>query len=249
MSSRRIRIAPFATIATQLAERIADDARNAIAARGRCTLALPGGSVANAVIPLLAQYDLPWERMHLLWCDERAVPLDDPDSNAGAAMRLWSGSPLAAAAHVHPMRGNAPDLDTEAQRYHELLVELAGSPPVLDVVLLGVGEDGHVASIFPGQAAETGAQRTPLLSVLVIREAAKAPPVRLTLSLPVLGRAHHVIMAAFGAGKQAIVQGLLTGSATTVPAAHLMREARDFTIMVDDAAGGRSLASGGWHDG
>lgn len=232
MPAQRIRIGTRESIAAQLTDQVASDARAAIAARGRCSLAIPGGSVAEVLVPRLASRDLPWERVHVFWCDERGVPLDDPASNAGTAMRRWAGTPLAQGARVHVMDGGAADLEAAARSYERALVEGAGDPPVLDLLVLGIGEDGHVASLFPGHPASAEARQW----VVPVHDASKAPARRLTLTMPVLLGARHVILAAFGASKADVVRRSLEGPETPSPAAHLVRAAHHLTIMLDDAA-------------
>lgn len=232
MPVQRIRIGTRESIAAQLTDQVASDARAAIAARGRFSLAIPGGSVADTLLPRLASRDIPWERVHIFWCDERGVPLDACDSNAGAAMRQWAGSPLARAARLHVMDGGAADLHAAARDYERTLVACTGDPPVLDLVLLGVGEDGHVASLFPGYPASAETPRW----VVPVHDAGKPPPRRLTLTMPVLLGARHVILAAFGASKADIVRRVLGGTAAQSPAAHIVRAAANLTIAIDDAA-------------
>lgn len=245
MPAQRIRIGTRESIAAQLTDQVASDARTAIAARGRFSVAIPGGSVAEVLLPRLASRDLPWERVDVFWCDERAVPLDDPASNAGSAMRRWTDTPIARRAHVHVMDGGAADLDAAARSYERALIECAGEPPVLDLVLLGVGEDGHVASLFPGRPASTETRRW----VVPVHDAGKPPPRRLTFTMPVLLGARHVILAAFGGAKADVARRALEGQATESPAAHLVRAARHLTIMLDDAAGRDvSLAARGVSD-
>lgn len=239
MPTQRIHIGPRASIAAQLTDQVASDARAAIAARGRFLLAIPGGSVADAVLPRLAGCDIAWDCVHFFWCDERAVPLDDPDSNAGAAMHLWAGSPLARSAHLHIMDGGAVDLDAACRAYERALVGAAGDPPVLDLVLLGMGEDGHVASLFPGHPASTEARRF----VMPVLDARKPPPRRLTLTMPVLLGARHVVIATFGSGKANAVREAFGVPDARSPAACIVASATRLTMMLDvDAGRGVPLA-------
>src|SRR5262245_4677777 len=109
--------------------------------KGRFAIALPGGSVAEAFLPVLAAAPVDWKGVDLYWGDERAVAPDDPESNFGLARRLLLDR--VAGARVHRMRAEAGDLDAAAREYEKELVPL-------DVALLGVGPDGHVCSLFPG---------------------------------------------------------------------------------------------------
>src|SRR5690606_12776495 len=122
----------------------------AIEARGQAAVALPGGSAAMTMFPELVCAPLEWAKVHLFWGDERAVPPDDSESNYGLARRLLI-EPLALhPSHVHPMPAEGEPLDQAAARYSETLERVLGSPPQLDVALLGLGPDGHVCSLFPG---------------------------------------------------------------------------------------------------
>ena len=212
-------------------------AHTAIAARGVCTLAIPGGSVANAVLPWLAGANWPWSQVHVFWCDERAVPATDNDSNAGRAMMLVADSPLALHAHLHPMRGDANDLAAAAEHYEHELNTVCGHPPVLDVLLLGVGEDGHIASMFPGHASLNELHR----AVVVVRNAPKTPAVRLSLTMPVLLRAREIIVVALGVSKANALHSALENVHDTSPLSRIIREANRVCVLLDADAAGRLI--------
>src|SRR5688500_10011471 len=105
------------------------------------TLAVPGGSVAEAFFPSLAAAAIDWTRVEIFWTDERAVAATSPDSNVGLARRLWLEPARVPHARIHPMDGTTDDLAAAAAAYDAELRGIAGMPPVLDYVLLGVGED------------------------------------------------------------------------------------------------------------
>ena len=233
--SRRIFTGTRDVLVTDIVRYVSRRVVEAIAARAQCLLAVPGGSVADAVLPPLSQALLPWDRVHLFWCDERAVPASHRDSNAGQAMHLVAGSSLVTLAHLHPMSGDGPDLLAAADTYGLELSTVAGSPPVLDLVLLGVGDDGHVASLFPGHAALEEQHR----AVVVERHAPKAPTTRLSLALPVLLRARDIMIVAFGANKADALHHALEDSHAATPVARIIRHANRVRIMLDDAAAGR----------
>ena len=180
-------LADETALANVLAARIVSAAAAALAARGAFHLALPGGSVVS----LLARgFTAPVEaaNWHVFWTDERCVPLSDPQSNFRLAkMELL---PKLAGAQIHSIRGSAADYETELRHFLPL-----------DLVLLGVGEDGHVASLFPGNPATRETQRL----VADVRGAPKPPPDRVTLTFPVLNAARQILVVAAGAGKAAIV--------------------------------------------
>jgi 6-phosphogluconolactonase len=140
-------------VAAGAAELVVEATAGAAAARGRALVALTGGSSAP---PLYAQLrgpfreKVPWDALHIFFTDERAVPIDHPESNFGLAQReLLSRVPVPEG-QVHRLRGEAPDLDAEARRAAQELREVAGEPPRLDLVLLGLGPDGHICSLFAG---------------------------------------------------------------------------------------------------
>ena len=231
--TRTIRIATTDVLVDHLVRHLGRAVEAAVAARGRCTLAIPGGSVAAAVLPVLSHQALPWRAVHLFWCDERAVSLDDPDSNAGSALRFIANSPLAAQATLHVMYGDAQDLLRAANDYAALLTAVSGLPPVIDVVLLGVGEDGHVASLFPEHAVDCDGQQP---HVLCITRAPKAPPKRLTLALPVLTSARDTIVMAIGSSKATAVHAALEGTSSHSPLARVVRESHRLLLLLDPHA-------------
>src|SRR5262245_8165694 len=210
--------------------------RDATAQRGRFSCALPGGSVAEALFPVFAGLALPWERVHIFFGDERAVPPTDPDSNYGLARRLWLDR---VAAYVHPMFTGAPsgsptgsdDLDAAANAYANELKTTLGDPIRLDLALLGMGPDGHVCSLFPNRTLPSDRP------VAVIRDSPKPPPTRLTLTMPVLAAARAVWAVAFGAAKAAIVREAVEREDSRLPIAIALRSGPPSLFLLDaDAA-------------
>jgi 6-phosphogluconolactonase len=216
-------------------------ALRAIAARRRFAFVIPGGSAAENLLPRLARAQLDWPRTDVFFSDERFVPRSDPASSAAAASRLLFDSLGSSGPRVHAMVGegvaaagaSVPEPpEVAARRYSAELVAILGPEPVFDLALLGVGEDGHVASLFPGRAA--AAERSGL--VLVERDSPKPPPTRLTLSLPLLAAARTVVVAAFGAGKADIVRTVLRDHGSQLPAARLLRLAAEVHVLLDPEA-------------
>lgn len=180
--------------------RIAAAARAAVEARESFSLALAGGGTPLAAYRLLAAEAMPWERTHLYWSDERCVPPDDAESNYGAARRALLDHLANPPAQVCRIEGEDPDPHAAAARYAALL------PARLDLLLLGIGEDGHIASLFPGDIALHEHTRH---AVAVIGP--KPPPRRITITPPVLAAARATLVLATGAAKASPVARALVG--------------------------------------
>ena len=163
-----------------------------LAGGGERHVALAGGGTPRRAYEILAAQPVEWASVHLWLGDERCVPQDDPEANAGMVRET-----LGDRGTFHPVRGELGPEDA-AWLYALELVAAAGDEPVLDVCVLGLGEDGHTASLFPGHP-EAEAARAPVIGV---RGAPKPPPDRVSLTLPVLARARYTVMLATGAGKR-----------------------------------------------
>jgi 6-phosphogluconolactonase len=202
----------------------------AAASRGRATLAIPGGRSPGPVLTALAGLCEPFlrERLHLLWLDERAVPLGHADRNDAPTLAAWrAGGALPA--HVHPMPAELDDLDAAAADYARTVHAATGGSGALDACLVGIGEDGHLASLFPGHAG-----LRELADVFVVHDSPKPPPRRLTLSLPVLHRAGHHLVLALGTAKGQVAARARRGPDPALPVSLLPR---DRTVWyLDDAA-------------
>jgi 6-phosphogluconolactonase len=221
------------SLTVALVSRFEEAAREALSRRGRFTVALPGGSVATTFFPPLARATVDWSRTDFFWGDERAVPPDDRDSNYGVARELWLGPARVPDERVHRMRGEATDLAREAAEHAALLERVAGTPPRLDLVLLGVGPDGHVCSLFAGHPVLAEQERW----VAVVEDSPKPPPRRLTMTMPVLTGAEAVIVVALGGGKAEIVRAAIEDPQSPLPIAMVARQARRALFLLDpDAA-------------
>jgi 6-phosphogluconolactonase len=223
-------------LASTCAAAFQSTAAEVLARRERFVIALPGGSVASAFCPGLATLALDWTRIDVFWTDERAVPPDHPESNYALALRLLLEPARVPPARVHRMRGELPDLDQAARRAADELHAVAGNPPHLDLVLLGVGEDGHVASLFPG-SPEGLAGSKPNTPVIPVYDSPKPPARRLTLTLPVLASAGLVIVGAFGASKASVMREALHARGAATPIAELLGRARSPLVLLDREAG------------
>lgn len=243
-----MRVAPDAPALMRLAaEELAARAEDAVAVRGRFTLALAGGSTPRALYALLSdpaapyRARIPWDRAQLLFGDERCVPPDHPDSNYGMAARELLSRVAVPPASVHRMRGEDPDPERAARDYEAELCEVFAlgedERPRFDLVLLGLGPDGHTASLFPGTSALDETARL-VAAPFVPRLGAH----RLTLTYPVLDAARAVLFLASGADKAERVADVLERGAD-LPAARV-RPADGELLWLLDAAAAARLASG-----
>jgi 6-phosphogluconolactonase len=223
-----------------LSRAAADDviaiASAAVAERGACSIALSGGSTPRRLFDELARRGraaAPWPTITLWWGDERTVPPDHADSNYGMA-RAHLIVPLGLdPARVHRMAGEHAEPATAASAYERTLVAELGSPPVFDLVLLGMGPDGHTASLFPGSRALAERERHVVANV-VTSPLVGGTATRLTLTAPVLSAARHVRFLVAGADKAHTLAAVLHGPRGTYPAQ--LVEGPDVVWLVDRAA-------------
>ena len=173
--------------------------QTAIQERGMCTIALSGGSTPKPLYEAIATQPLPWEKIHVFWGDERYVPPDDPDSNQLMARRAWLGKVEIPAQNIHPMPTNEPDPADAAQKYEAHLKEFfhlqPGEFPKMDVNLLGMGDDGHTASLFPHTAALQVRDR-------LITVGDKDGQPRITFTVPTINQSRYTIFLVAGANKR-----------------------------------------------
>ena len=221
-----------AALARVFAERFAVDARAAIAARGQFACALPGGSVAETFFPVLARASVAWDRVDFFWGDERAVGPDDPDSNYGLAKRLLLDPVRADPRRVHRMAGEGGDLEAAARAYEEEMVRALGDPPHIDLVVLGLGPEGHVCSLFPGHPL----LRERVRRVAAITDSPKPPPRRITFTMLPLELAAAICVAGFGDSKAVAIREAVEAPTSQIPVALALRAARRPLILVDPAA-------------
>jgi 6-phosphogluconolactonase len=187
-----------------------EQANRAAAARGRFSVALAGGATPRRTYELLAAPPLvnqaPWDRVHVFWGDERCVPLTDPRSNARLAKAAWLDRVPIPAAQIHPINC-ASDPAAAARQYETKLRKFfAGQPPILDLILLGLGEDGHTASLFPGTLALAECERW-VAAVNVAHQDLN----RITLTVPLINQAAMVVFLVAGGAKAGILRQALHG--------------------------------------
>jgi 6-phosphogluconolactonase len=228
----KIHVLPDAdAVAQSAAEFIADAARAAVADRGQFTFAVSGGRTPWQMLRALAALAMAWEKTHLYQVDERVAPHGDPDRNlTHIAESLLSLAPLPRD-HMHAMPVEAPDLAAAAARYAQELAAVAGAPPVLDVVHLGLGPDGHTASLVPEDPVLAVADAAVALTDLYQGHR------RMTLTFPVLDRARCVLWVVTGAEKVPMLARLVRGD-HTIPAG---RVASERAVILADAAAAAGL--------
>lgn len=218
-------------VAARAAAVIERQLRRAVGERGLAHLALSGGTTPARTYELLAEGVESWEGVHVWFADERCVAPEDEQSNYRLAAETLLAPAAIPAAQVHRMRGELGPAAGARAYALELGAALDGAVGALDVIVLGIGPDGHVASLFPGSAALQAPEQELCLGV---EDSPKPPPERITLALPVLRRAHSCVLLATGAGKADAVAAMLGEPTRHVPASLLRRER--LTVIVDDAA-------------
>jgi len=226
-------VLPGEEVAARLAALVASDLRQAIAERGRARIVLAGGSTFSEAYQLLANLpDIDWSRVTVLFGDERCIPPTNPDSNFHLAdiAFLFQVHP----GHIVRMEGEVPP-EEGAYRYLEMLYTLGNRElPIFDLVLLGMGPDGHTASVFRGslkRALQTGA------AVIITEPEVTGPPVtRLTMTPALLNRARHTVIAVRGEEKAGAVAELYGRRGDRLPAAHIAAALGPTDLILDQAA-------------
>jgi 6-phosphogluconolactonase len=214
-------------VAKKAAAIIAEEARAAVDSRGRFVMAVSGGKTPWVMLRALAAIDLPWQATHIVQVDERVAPSGHPDRNLTHLQES-----LLSAAQIHQMPVETADLGAAAAAYAATLLQLAGAPPVLDLVHLGLGPDGHTASLVP---------RDPVLAVEDTDVAVTGlyqGRHRMTLTYPILNRARRVLWVVTGGEKAAALRQLIDGD-PAIPAARVRREN---ALVVADKAAAAKLA-------
>jgi 6-phosphogluconolactonase len=213
-----------AAVAARAAALVAADARSAVASRGRFTFAVSGGRTPWLMLRALAAEAAPWAAADLFQVDERVAPAGHADRNLTHIGESLAGHGLLA--RVHPMPVEDADLDAAAARYAEALAAAAGAPPALDLVHLGLGEDGHTASLVPGDPVLARADAD--VAVTGVYQGRR----RMTLTYPALDRARRILWVVTGAEKAAAAARLRAGD-RSIPAG---RVRADRALLLLDAA-------------
>jgi 6-phosphogluconolactonase len=215
------------TVAREAARVIAAEARAAAAARGRFTIAVSGGRTPWQMLRALADETVPWPDVHVFQVDERIAPAGDPDRNLTHLREsLLSHAPLHPE-QIYAMPVEEKDLEAAASSYANILQAFAGSPPVLDLVHLGLGPDGHTASLIPGDPVlDISDADVALTGVYQKRR-------RMTLTYPLLNRSRRILWVATGAEKMGMVTRLRDGD-VSIPAGRIRRD--NALVLADRAA-------------
>jgi 6-phosphogluconolactonase len=220
-------LADAATVAAEAAKVIAEEGRGAVAARGRFSLAVSGGQTPWQMLRALAREDVAWNSVYVAQVDERVAPAGHPDRNLTHLRdALFERVPLRPE-QICTMAVEAPDIEAAASRYALMLQEIAGSPPVLDLIHLGLGPDGHTASLVPGD---------PVLDVSDADVALTQPYQgrrRMTLTFPALNRARRILWVVTGSEKAVMLMRLRDGD-VTIPAGSVRRD--QALVLADRAA-------------
>ena len=227
----KIEILPDAeAVAQKASEMIAAAAREAVTARGRFIVAVSGGRTPWLMLRALADEDVPWKAVEVVQVDERVAPADHPDRNLTHLREsLLEYAPLRPE-QIHAMPVDSPDLAAAAKRYAKTLETIAGSPPVLDLVHLGLGPDGHTASLVPGDAVlEVNDEDVAVTGVYQDRQ-------RMTLTYPILNRSRQILWVVTGSDKVDALVRLRDGDGS-IPAGRIQRE--NALMLADRAAAER----------
>ncbi len=208
---------------------IASEARAAVAARGRFVMAVSGGHTPWQMLRAMAAEDVPWKAVHVAQVDERVAPENDPDRNlAHLRESLLAHAPLSPG-QILAMPVESPDLAAAAAQYAATLREIAGSPPVLDLAHLGLGPDGHTASLVPGDSVLDIAD----LDVAVTGGTYQGRR-RMTLTYPMLNRSRRIVWLVTGSEKVDMLARLRAGD-RSIPAGRV-DQARALVLADRDAA-------------
>jgi len=221
------------SVARKAAAIIAAEIRDAVVARGRCVIAVSGGKTPWIMLRHLAGEKVPWEQLHILQVDERIAPAGHPDRNLSHLREsLLSRVPLQPE-QIHAMPVEAPDLEAAAKAYSKALSEIAGSSPVLDLVHLGLGPDGHTASLVPGDGVlKVTDTDVALTGVYQGRR-------RMTLTYPMINRSRRILWLVTGADKAAPLTRLRDAD-PSIPAG---RVRQDQALVLADRAAAAELGT------
>lgn len=214
---------------------IVERIKTAIAERGICTIALSGGSTPKPLYEAIATQDLPWDKLHVFWGDERYVPADHPDSNELMARTAWLDQVAIPAGNIHSVPTTEADpADAAAQHNKELQAFFgveAGVFPAFDIILLGMGDDGHTASLFPHTEALGVGDR-------LVTVGNKGDNFRITFTAPFINHARCVLFMVAGENKRpALAQIFAEDGDSQLYPSRLIQPNGEFIWLLDQSAG------------
>lgn len=231
------------TLARQAADSVVDTIRQTLLVQDRCSVVLSGGSTPQALYRLLTteayRTQIDWQRCWIFWGDERFVPADHPDSLYGMARATLLDHVPIPADQIVPFQTVACSPAESAMHYQQQLLGFGGGvPPRFDLVLLGMGPDGHTASLFPGHPEPTHPGEA---LALAVENAPKPPPIRLSLSYRAFNQARTLLVLVAGADKQAMLQQVWSEPANPAlrPIQGIAPESGQVIWLVDQAAAGQ----------
>jgi 6-phosphogluconolactonase len=234
--NRTVEVLPTVDAIVQRAlEIVLDACQQAIAERNQFTIALAGGSTPKPLYEAIATQSLPWEKLQVFWGDERYVPADHPDSNQGMARHAWLDRVAIPATNIYPVPTMVADPAIAAEQYEQTLRTYFQSSipefPAFDLILLGIGDDGHTASLFPQTEALTVRDR-------LITVGNKAGQPRITFTAPLINQARSVVFMVAGANKRSALAQIFAKTADdyTYPA-RLIQPQGTLWWLLDQAAG------------
>jgi 6-phosphogluconolactonase len=217
-------------VARAAAQFIAAEVRAAVTARGRFIMAVSGGKTPWQMLRNLANEEVPWPHVHIVQVDERIAPAGDPDRNLTHLREsLLSHAPLPPE-HIYAMPVDETDLEAAAASYARTLETISGSPPVLDLAHLGLGPDGHTASLVPGDEILNVTDRDVALTGVYQNRR------RMTLTYPLLNRSRKILWLVTGAEKVEMVIRLRDGD-VTIPSGRVRQE--NALLLTEHSAAGK----------
>jgi 6-phosphogluconolactonase len=218
-------------VAQKAAKIIAVEAVAAVTARGRFVMAVSGGRTPWQMLRALANEPVPWQNVHVVQVDERVAPAGDPDRNLTHLREsLIEHAPLPPE-QLHAMPVEDEDLEAAAASYARLLQQIAGSPPVLDLAHLGLGPDGHTASLVPGDPVLDVTNRDVALTGIYQQRR------RMTLTYPMLNRSRRILWLVTGPEKAEMLARLRSGD-VSIPAGRIRQD--QALVLADSAAAGQA---------
>ena len=223
-------LADAQAVAKQAARVIAAEASAAVAARGRFVMALSGGRTPSEMLRALSEEPVPWKNVEVVQVDERVAPAGGPERNLTHLRENLIGRVPLPPQQLHAMPVEEAELEAAAASYSRLLRQIAGLPPVLDLVHLGIGPDGHTASLVPGDPVLNVTDRD--VAVTGIYQQRK----RMTMTYPILNRARRILWLVTGPEKAAMLARLRSAD-PSIPAGRVRQDGA--LVLTDCAAAGR----------